>query len=731
MAVQTLALAAGFLDVSTTRYVPLFGTSDVTTEALVQCPIPSAGKLKHLRIASLAAPGSGKSFTVTMRLGGASQSLTATISDAALYAEDLTHEVSCSLGDLVNWMTVPSGSPPDETRVMISAVYEAVGNSYLIWMGGGTGNQFVGTGTFSNVSYGMGFAAYDSSADNSEQARIPIAGTIRQFATSVEVATDNSAACTMRIFKEGTVDASADILVTNGTGTFNQNITGLSIAWSANDRFHVGAVVTGTSMTGRFRFGVAFEPSDLTQGIFSALPSALSTSVASWLNTGQSSGTAEALWGMPALTIGDFGADVGAAPGVGKTWDFDSRVGASIAAAANGNVHMDIDDAATSDTDTGDDIVTAGSFWGLRTTPTGTPTTPTNATRVFGIITWPVVTVTKDVTSAAAIAHTLTSDVSSAAAISRTLVSDVTSAAALNAPASSSVSSAAAIEAVVTKDVTSAAAISRTVSADVTSTAAIAKTITSDVTSSAAISATVSASVTSAAALSAVVVANVTTTAAVSRVEVANVTSAASVSTSNDATADVTSAAAVSAVVQASVGTSAAISTTASSDVTTGAALARTLTSDVTSSAAIQVTVSASVTSAGAISTTISASVTSAAALSTTATSDVATSAALAMTVASSVATAAALAREELADVSSVAAVSIAALLSVTTAAAVATAATRDVASVASISLIVLSVIVEIVGLDIGVARVRGLDTSTARTEGIDAPTRRVRGRDV
>lgn len=394
MAVQTLCLANALIDTTVTRYCPIMGRASglLTDEEISTFPIPAAGKFKQLRVWASAAPGSGNDYIVTLQKGGADQTLTATISGTAVYAEDVTHEVSCSLGDLVSWSLVPVSSPTDESELMISVIYEAVGNNSLIILGGSHGNPINGgAGTYTITAFGSNASNYDTSADLSEQAKISIAGTITAVATNTRVTTDTSAAATIRVFLNGTAQATADILVTDGTGLFDQSVTGLSIAVAANDLLHSGVVVTGTAINMRHRFGIAFDPTDTTKCPISAQFIA-QNSADNWpyLDTQTAaSATAERLYPMPECTIGDFGIDLGSAPGSGNSWTYVSRTGATIGAAADGNVSLQVTDAATSDTDTGDDSLTAGHLWGVKVTPASTPTAPTNGHRLYGIVTWP------------------------------------------------------------------------------------------------------------------------------------------------------------------------------------------------------------------------------------------------------------------------------------------------------------------------------------------------------
>lgn len=239
------------------------------------------------------------------------------------------------------------------------------------------------------------------------------------------------------------------------------------------------------------------------------------------------------------------------------------------------------------------------------------------------------VTVTKDVTTSAAVSTTNTKDVTTSACISRTETKDVTTSAAISTTGTANVTSTACLTTTNTSDVSTSAAISTTNVASVTTAAVLSTTATSDVSSDACIE------------VAATVTADVSTSACLTTTNVANVTSSACLTTTN--TADVTSSAALATTATSDVTTAACLSTTNTASVTTTAATSRTEAADVTSTSAISTTATSDVTTTGALSTTNTADLTSSAAVSRTATVDLGTAAALSLVALLNVATAAAL----------------------------------------------------------------------------------------
>ena len=114
---------AGSHSASATRYQ--FTGSLITnqaTESTTYSIAPIAFTWKDLYIDFNVAPGAGKSRSMVSRIGGASQTLTAVVSDTATTANDTANDVSVAAGDLMDWMTVPTGTPDLQVATRVSAV---------------------------------------------------------------------------------------------------------------------------------------------------------------------------------------------------------------------------------------------------------------------------------------------------------------------------------------------------------------------------------------------------------------------------------------------------------------------------------------------------------------------------------------------------------------------------------------------------------------------------------
>ena len=114
---------AGNHSAAATRYQ--FTGSLITnqaTESTTYSIAPIAFTWKDLYIDFDVAPGTGNSRSMVARIGAASQTLTAVVSDTATTANDTANDVSVAAGDLMDWMTVPVSTPDLQVATRVSAV---------------------------------------------------------------------------------------------------------------------------------------------------------------------------------------------------------------------------------------------------------------------------------------------------------------------------------------------------------------------------------------------------------------------------------------------------------------------------------------------------------------------------------------------------------------------------------------------------------------------------------
>ena len=103
--------STGDLNASATRYFMPYGATGVSaTETENQCIIPTDGTLTTLCINLETAPGSGKSYTFTVRKNGVDTALIVVVSDSNTTGE-ATGSIDITTGDRITIKVVPSGTP--------------------------------------------------------------------------------------------------------------------------------------------------------------------------------------------------------------------------------------------------------------------------------------------------------------------------------------------------------------------------------------------------------------------------------------------------------------------------------------------------------------------------------------------------------------------------------------------------------------------------------------------
>jgi len=96
---------------SAVRYVPMFNAGRFTNESDAQQIVPVGGSLSRLYVRLNGSPGSGDSYTFTVRRNGADTSLSCTISGSATDCSDTADSVQLQAGDLIAIAAVPTSSP--------------------------------------------------------------------------------------------------------------------------------------------------------------------------------------------------------------------------------------------------------------------------------------------------------------------------------------------------------------------------------------------------------------------------------------------------------------------------------------------------------------------------------------------------------------------------------------------------------------------------------------------
>jgi hypothetical protein len=369
--------------------IPFHSSASNGTEAeeTVECPI--ATTISQLQVVVGAAPGVGKSWTITLRKNGGDQTLTCTISDNATSASDTSNSVSVAVGDTLTMKVVPSGTPT------------ASGGMWMSMQSDGSVSGESAYGFYrSNIStsavrYNACFFGQDWMTAVPSQL-VAAAGTITHMRFTVTTAPTSGKSYTFYIYKNGVkqdgTGGTVDTLVTIADAATSGNAS-FSLAVVAGDEVYIectpintpagapqcrGALAFTATTPGESQFsGVTVNtgPSvTLTNYIY---PNYLGPSVTHWNSTEASR---QAYASPQGFTLSKLRVKLTTAPGSGNSYAFTVRKNA-----AGGGLGVTISDAAT----TGNDLSNFVAFSGtdrlsFESVPTSNPT-------ATGIMTWALV----------------------------------------------------------------------------------------------------------------------------------------------------------------------------------------------------------------------------------------------------------------------------------------------------------------------------------------------------
>jgi hypothetical protein len=236
------------------RYLSL-GYNYQGDDEIERSVVAAEGKtISDLRVELEVAPGSGKSWTFTLRKNEVNTSLAVTISNTAKTGSDLANSVATSPGDGISIRAEPSGSPAD-TRIGFSMKLHGIANSHLI----GGGDEFrVNTPGY---SYPIGEGA--STSDGSYQAMANAGMTITALFVKLDTAPGNgkSRTCTLVKKEIGGGATPTSVTVTIEDTDTEGDITGESVALSKGELFCLEWEEGDSPATAKASFGLLVEVS--------------------------------------------------------------------------------------------------------------------------------------------------------------------------------------------------------------------------------------------------------------------------------------------------------------------------------------------------------------------------------------------------------------------------------------------------------------------------------------
>ena len=326
-------LISGTMDapsVSATEYSSLLGDGNkvwTTTEANRESIISTPGKLSNFKVAVRTAPGSGKSWTFTIRKAASGATmvdtdLSVTISGTATLSSLDTDEVTVAAGERVTIAATPSGTPTSADAVYWTCQFTPDTDGETILLSNTSGASIT---TYSSLIGGN-----TQGIEFNGQTLFPTAGTLKKFYVELTVAPGSTYSRTFTIRKNG-VDQSLTVTI-SGTGITGNDIAN-TVSVAAGDKITIIHTYSGYPAASAAKFGITFLPDVQGEYIASATTSdPTDTTYVEYqhLNCGVSN-----LWGISfewyqhnlaqATTVKKMYVNLSTAPGSGYSWVFTLR----------------------------------------------------------------------------------------------------------------------------------------------------------------------------------------------------------------------------------------------------------------------------------------------------------------------------------------------------------------------------------------------------------------------
>ncbi len=368
------SIPANGLNSGATRYFGpngFWGTDYVSaTEANIYELVASAGTFSNLKIYLQTAPGSGKSWTFTVRKNGVDTALTLSIADTATSGTDTTHSFTVAAGDKISIKAVPSGTPEVNTTVGCVMRYTGDTSKESLFMAVNGLNSELDTSTlYIPVS---GSAVFPNATETNRSQIISAPGTISKLFVEIKTASVATRDRTFTLMLNGVATA-LTCVITGGNTTANDTTHSVNVVAGDLVSLRCESTILTTATIGYY--GCAFTAT--TDGQFNIIsvanaPDVSSTNVQLFFSTLSND------WGASeggringdTLSINNWYFKVGTAPSSGKSWTFTLVVAGSDSACV-----VTIANAATTGNDTTHTVsITAGNIISLKSVPSGTPT---------------------------------------------------------------------------------------------------------------------------------------------------------------------------------------------------------------------------------------------------------------------------------------------------------------------------------------------------------------------
>jgi hypothetical protein len=336
--------------------------------------VSAPGTFRNLRVVVSAAPGSGKSWEVTLRVNGADTALMVTISNSDTDEENTADEVTVAAGDLIALeFRPPFLNPPALMSPSVSLEFDSDVAGTSIY-GGSQPQDMTTTRTTALLGGTNGGGGWSD-----EASIVAVAGTFTRLDVSLN-ASSGTGTYTFNILKNGvvqdgsggTVDTTLVITApaTSGSSTF-------SLSCDPLDEFQLRAVPSGLTTNRRPRYGVALVADIVGNSNFHASPPDATDGGSttnyhgfgdSWTQWSTTEADHQATVGV-AFELRFLAVSVTEAPGAGKGYGFTLRKNGAATSLSAGVIGTN-----SSGSDTGFVSFAPGDLINVETVPIGSPT---------------------------------------------------------------------------------------------------------------------------------------------------------------------------------------------------------------------------------------------------------------------------------------------------------------------------------------------------------------------
>ena len=213
-----------------TRYGIAMGDGNVNpTEYYQRQVCPTSGTFSDLRVELSVAPGTGCSYTYTLRVNGVNTALTCAVSDTNTVGSDTAHTVDVVAGDILTIGIVPSGAAvSNDTNMVMTFTGSIQGESILMSR---MGILSISANRYASIA---GFCTTGATETDYKQI-IPTSGTLKKLyvALSSDPGVTGSDAYTFTLRKDG-VSQTLTCTITADNTTGNDTVNTVSVS-AGND----------------------------------------------------------------------------------------------------------------------------------------------------------------------------------------------------------------------------------------------------------------------------------------------------------------------------------------------------------------------------------------------------------------------------------------------------------------------------------------------------------------